>query len=182
MSIRSVTFACLFVALVGCSGSASPEKPASAAKNDSVSRQKFSDFEFGVPDGWTRENVGGGLLLMAPDIENNWQANLFLEIRDDPEGRTLELALADLATNLEARKEQFHEVSRKIVKHSGGFNMGILEYTWVEQGSALTELEIIIEAGSTKRFFVLASSASASWAKYQPMFQRFIESLKKTAA
>ena len=85
---------------------------------------------------------------MAPDIENNWQANLFLETREDAGGRTLEQALADLVPNLKDRKKQFREVRRKVEKHSGGFRIGTIEYTCADQGTALTEWEIVIEVDS----------------------------------
>jgi hypothetical protein len=175
-------FASFLAALVGCSTSTTPQKEAEVPKGDSVQRQKFGDFEYAIPNGWTREKVGDGQLLMAPDIENNWQANLFLEYRDDPEGRSLEKALADVVPNLKDRKKQFREAGRKVEKHAGGFQVGTLEYTCVDQGTALTEWEIVIDAGNKKRFFVLASSATASWAKYQTVFQKFVESLKKSGA
>jgi len=178
----SKIFASLLAGLVGRTSSISPEKSTDALKSDSVPRQKFGAFEFVLPNGWTKENASGGLLLMAPEIENNWQANLFLECRDDPEGRPMEQALADVVPNLKDRKKQFREVSRKVEKHLGGFQTAILEYTCADQGTALTEWEIVIDAGDKKRLFVLASSATASWAKYQPVFQRFVESLKKSGA
>ena len=172
-------FASLLAALVGCSSCTSPEK---AGEGDSVPRQKFGAFEFELPDRWTKEDAAGGLLLMAPEIENDWQANLFLEFRKDAGGRTLEQALADVVPNLKDRKKQFREVSRKVERHSGGFQVATLEYTCTDQGTALTEWEIVIEADGKRRLFVLASSASASWAKYQPVFQKFVGSLKKSGA
>lgn len=173
-------FASLLLALVGCSASSSPERAAGVPKVDSDQRQKFGAFEFVLPDGWTKETAAGGVLLMAPDIENNWQANLFLEFRHDPEERTVEQMLTEVVPNLKDRKKQFREVSRKAEKHPEGFQMATLEYTCVDQGTQLTEWEIVIEVESKKRLFVLASSASASWAKYQPVFQRFVGSLKKS--
>ena len=181
MPIRvAMIVASLLPALAGCTGSSSPEKPTNAPKKDSVVRQKFGDFEYALPNGWTKENAGGGQLLLAPDIENNWQANLFLQYRDDPDERSLEEAQADMVPNLKDRKKEFHEVSRKVEKHPGGFQIGTLEYTCADQGTPLTEWEIIIDAGDMKRLFVLASSATASWAKHKPMFQEFVESLKKS--
>ncbi len=165
-------------AFAGCSSSTSPEKATGVSTGASVPSQRFGSFEFLLPDRWTKESVSGGLLLMAPNIENNWQANLFLEFRHDSEGRTLAQTLADLAPNLKDRKKQFREVSRKVEKHSAGFQIGTLEYTCVDQGTVLTEWEIVIEAGNKQRLFVLASSASASWAEYHPVFLRFIRSLK----
>ena len=107
-------------------------------------------------------------------------AKVFLEFRDDSEGRTLAQSLADLVPTLKDRKKQFREVSRKVEKHLAGFQIGTLEYTCVDNGTALTEWEIVIEAGNKQRPFVLASSASASWAEYQPVFRRFIGSLEMT--
>src|SRR5262245_35840719 len=101
--------ASFLAALAGCSSSLSPEKAADVSKGGSPPSQKFGAFEFVLPDGWTRENACGGLLLMTPDIENNCQAKLLLEVRDDPEGRTLEQALADVVPSLKDRKKQFRE-------------------------------------------------------------------------
>jgi hypothetical protein len=170
--------ASLVVALVGCSSS--NDKAGEAPNGVSGSRQEFGAFEFVLPNGWTKENALGGLLLMAPDIENNWQANLFLEFRDDPDGRTVEQTLADVVPNLKDRKKLFREVSRKVEKHSGGFQIATLEFTCADEGAALTEWEIVIRADSKRQLFVLASSASASWARYRPVFQRFVGSLRKT--
>jgi len=169
-------------AIVGCSSSTTPQNTAGVPMGHSEQRQRFGGFEFTKPNGWTTEKAGGGQLLMAPDVENNWQANIFLEYRDDPEARSLEQALADVVPNLNERKKQFRELSRKVDKHAGGFQIGTLEYTCADQGTALIEWEIIIDAGNRKRLFVLASSATASWAKYQPVFQRFVESLKRSGA
>jgi hypothetical protein len=174
--------ASLLAGILGCSSSSSSQGAGDTPNPDSVPPEKLGAFEFVVPTGWTKENAGGGLLLMAPDIENNWQANLFLELREDADGRTLEQGLADLIPNLKNRNKQFHEVSRKVEKHSGGFQMGKIEYTCADQGTTLTEWEIIVEVDSRKRLFVLASSASGSWTKYQPVFQSFVGSLRESGA
>ena len=165
-SVKILAVASLFAALVGCSSSSSNDKVGEAPEDASASRQDFGPFEFVLPKGWTKENAAGGLLLMAPEIENNWQANLFLEFRDDPEERTVEQALADVVPNLRDRKKRFREVSRKAEMHPGGFQIATSEYTCADEGAALTEWEIVIRADTKKRLFVLASSASASWAKY----------------
>jgi hypothetical protein len=141
---------------------------------------KLGEVEFSVPDTWTKEVVGNGILLMAPNTENNWQANLFLEFREDSEGRTLEQGLADLVANLSRRKKQFREVSRKVETNANGLSIAHVTYTCVVQQTALTHWEIIAQIDSKKRFFVLASSASTSLENYQPVFERFISSLRRS--
>jgi len=74
------------------------------------------------------------------------------------------------------------EVSRKVETHPGGFRFAIIEYTCAAQETALTEWEIVVDADNEKLLFILASSATASWARYQPMFQRFIDSMRKNGA
>ncbi len=171
----------LAASLAGCSSSTTPEGADLSRKAESLSRQKFGGVEFVMPAGWTKESVGDGLLLTTPEIKNNWQANLFLEVREDAKSRPLEQALADLVPNLKERKESFREVSRKVENHSIGFRFGRIEYTCSEKGgTALTEWEIVIELDGKKRLFVLASSASAAWDKYQPLFQEFVASLRKS--
>jgi len=139
--------------------------------------QRFAGHEFAVPAGWTTEQTAGGLLLMATQVEDGWQANVFLEERVDREGRSLEQSLADLAPNLKARKPQFKEVSRKIDKLPGGIAYGLLEYSCTQQGTSLREWEVVAKLEGGKRLFILASSSSSRWDKYQPLLRSLLGSL-----
>lgn len=172
----------LAAALAGCSGPARPSGTRDVPTADAPAPQQFAGVAFVAPPGWSSERLEGGLLLLAPEIEAGWQANLFLELREDEEARSLEEGMADLVPNLEARKQHFQEISRRIERQPGGLRFGRIKYTCANQGTALTEWEVIIPLEGRKRLFVLASSASARWSRYQPAFQQFIESLRTGSA
>jgi hypothetical protein len=171
--------AALLAGLTGCSEQAIPSKVGHTQEPDAPPRQRFAGVELVVPSGWTSEQVGQGLLIMAPEIEAEWQANLLLEVRQDGEARSLEQALADLVPSLTARKQQFRESSRGVESSRSGLRYGRLQYTCAAQRTKLTEWEIVIELEENKRLFVLASSATAVWGKYKPVFHSFVESLRK---
>ena len=168
----------LLTGLIGCSTSTMPSDTVGKQDPDLTARSRFAGIEFEPPPGWTTEDIQGGLLLLASEIEGGWQANLFLEVRDDPDARSLEQAIDELVPNLRASKQGFREVSRTIETHPNGFRIARVEFTCVNQETAITEWEIVIELGQEKRLFVLASSASGLWGKYQPIFERFIKSLR----
>src|SRR5437879_4796109 len=153
------------LSLSGCSDNRQTQAPtAPQAKHipQTSVTQRFAGHEFTVPSGWTTEKASGGasgsLLLLAPQIEDNWQANVFLEARVDQEKRSLEQSLADLAPNLKVRKAQFTELSRKTGKLPGGIEYGLLEYSCTQQGTNLREWEVVVELAGGNRLFILASS------------------------
>ena len=177
-------------AVIGCGESGSVDKVSKSSQLETASPQqipsqssvtvaheRFGLFDFVVPHGWKKETLDSGMLLTAPDVEVNWQANIFLELRSDSHGRTLEEAMADLVPNLKANKGGFKEVSRQVWKHPEGFEIGVIQYTSNNEGTPLTEQEIIIDGKDNQRLFVLTSAASATWGKYQPIFDKFIASL-----
>lgn len=141
-------------------------------------RQLFEGMDFVPPAGWSRELVDAGLLFVAPEIEGNWQGNLFLEVREDSEGRSLEQSLADIVPNLRTAKQHFQEVSRQIESRPSGLRLGRIEYTCTYEGIGLTQWEVLVELDGKKRLFVLASSTTAHWDKYLPVFQSLIGSLR----
>ena len=140
---------------------------------------KFQGVEFAIPVDWTTENAQNGLLIMCPKAEAGWQANIFVECRTENEpSRSLEKGLADLATNLQTRKPHFEEINRKIAKTHDGLGYGTLQYSTEQDGTKLTESEIVFVLNDTKRLFILASSASAKLEKYTPIFNSLINSVQ----
>jgi hypothetical protein len=168
------------LSLSGCSDNTQTRAPASP-QTKSISQphiSRFAGLEFAVPPGWSRNEASGGLLLLAPQIEDNWQANIFLEARLDREMRSLEQAFIDLVPNLTARKTQFVELGRKTDRLPGGFECGILEYSCAQQGAALREWQVIVVLPGGKRLFILASSPASRWDKYRPLFKSMLDSFK----
>lgn len=147
----------------------SPTKPKAIYAMDEV--------RFELPSKWTAEDVQGGVLLLAPTIEADWQANMFLEIRGDLNQRPLEAALADYVSSLRNSKSGFRELQRSLGKTADGLQYALVEYECQSQGAALTQREIILPVNERKRLFILASSASSLWDKYRPIFDAFLGSL-----
>ena len=152
----------------------SATKPATTETNR---HRQFAGIDFILPPGWTAQGQSDGLLLLAPDVENDWQANVFLELLRDRERRNLEQALNDLVPNLKSRKNQFRESSREMRTLPSGLRCATLEYTQTYQGTALTDQETIIEFDGDARFFVYTSTATSLRAKYQPIFRSLVDSL-----
>jgi len=138
----------------------------------------MDDIQFELPRDWTAENIAGGLLALAPTIEAGWQANIFLECRRDPENRSLEVALADYISTLRDSKSQFRETRRSSQESAAGLRYAVVEYTCQNEDTSLTQWEIIVSLSGQKRLFILASSSSALWGKYQPVFEAFADSLE----
>jgi hypothetical protein len=175
-ALAAITVAATLV-FTCCSDRKQSQAPTSTSSQQPSNTQRFAGREFAVPPGWTTEQAAGGLLLMAPHPEGGWQANVFLESRQDQENRSLEQALADISPNLKARKQQFIELSRRIDKNPNGIQYGLLEYSCTDQGTGLREWEVVIELANSKRLFVLASSSASLWDKYQPLFKSLLDSL-----
>lgn len=176
----------IFCSLLGCVTAMIPgcSKPPPATPNKahaqapSKAMYRMDDIQFELPRDWNAENIAGGLLVLAPTIEAGWQANIFLETRRDPENRSLEVALADLITGLRNSKSKFRETQRSSQESAAGLRFAVVEYTCQDAVTSLTEWEIIISLSGQKRLFILASSSSALWEKYQPVFEAFADSLK----
>ncbi len=145
-----------------------------AAETVSVAGIKFS-----VPQGWSKEEVSGGVLLLAPDQENNWQANIFIELRVDREHRPLDKAISDLAPNIKSRKAKYAELNRGVRSLPNGISYGILEYSHDHQGTRLIDAEAIVENNGASRVMVLLSSEAGLIGKYKPVFLDFLGSMTK---
>ncbi|MCA9029946.1 MAG: hypothetical protein KDA69_21270 [Planctomycetaceae bacterium] len=141
----------------------------------------FSQLRYDVPYGWSGEVLdtedGAGILLLAPDIEANWQANIFVEVRVDLEHRKLADSLDDLVPNLRANKPDFRLISTDIFWNRNEVEIGRIEYSGDSEGTALTEWELVIPFDSEFKFFIMASAATECWPKYRHVFLKFAESV-----
>lgn len=170
MKLFQIAMAALFAWLLALS-SVHAQTTSPALRNAGIS--------FTAPTGWSVEDLAQerGVLLMAPNEEAGWQANIFLELRDDAETRSLDRALADLSVSLEGRKTKYKEL-RRSTKHSAkGLEFGLLEYSHEESGATLVEREAIFPLRGKSRLFVLTSTAKSVEGKYTPIFDTFLNSV-----
>ncbi len=137
-------------------------------------------YSFSYPQNWSVEHIAqmNGFLLMAPNQEENWQANMFFEIRVDRENRTIEKAVNDLIPNLRSRKSDFKLVRVSDITLQNGHIAKRIEYTHKKPGVALTEWEVLIPMSDNKLLFVIAATATQLKGRYQPSFMAVINSVE----
>jgi len=175
---------CLVALVAGCdkkdkSGTiASPGQTAGAA--DGTMSRTYKGATFAYPKDWVVEESTDpvGLYLRPPAKDEPWQTNVFLEVRPDPGDRPLTVALDDAATNVSSSKADFKFKSKTVLPHPAGFEYGRLEYTNTSSGVPLTQWELIVPMDKGNRLYLQASSATETWPKYEPEFQKVIDSIR----
>ncbi len=139
---------------------------------------QFNGLGFIPPAGWTSDDASGGLLVVNPKIERDWQAHLYFELREasGAEFKTLEEALGDLVEELTQKKEKFHLISKRVEKHDQGFSLARMEYTCVYEGTLLRESEILMDLEGAKRLYLMTSVADVMAEVYQAIFEKVVRS------
>ena len=134
---------------------------------------------FSAPANWSKENLEGGvLLLMAPNAEAGWQANVSFESRRDLDRRDLPQMLQALIPNIQRAKTNVEIVESGVRDHPAGFRYGFILYRHSNQGVALLDREIVIPLGRDGVLFVLTSTAQAVASKYEPIFASLVDSIR----
>jgi hypothetical protein len=179
---------CLICLVVGCdrkdkSGAAAPPGQTAGAAEGTTSRT-YKGVTFAYPKDWVVEESTDpvGLYVRPPARDEPWQTNLFLEVRPDPVDRPLAVALDDAATNVSTSKVDFQLKSKSVLTHPAGFQYGRLEYTNTSSGVPLTQWELIVPMDKGNRLYLQASSAMETWSKYEPDFQKVIDSIRLAKA
>ena len=167
--------AAILLALLGCNR---PDAIPLARQAAIPQMMQLEGVRFTPPPQWTAEDSEGGVLLLSPEAEDNQQANIFLQVRDDWDFHPLEDALARYSAELAKTKQQYSEVERKTIQHPSGIPLGLIEYTSRSSGSDLTTWEILVEVAGGKQLFIMACSTTATWGKYKPVFEQFVDSLQ----
>ena len=134
-------------------------------------------YDFDPPDGWEVGPESGGTLAICPTTEADWNANMFFDVGEDQEARSLAAAVDDLAASLLARKDQFELLGKEMRTHGSGFPYGVIRYRHRDGEVRHCDHEMIVPMKDGLVLFILASTAEAVAAKYDPIFDRVIESL-----
>ena len=134
---------------------------------------------FSPPQNWNVEDVDNlnVLLITAPDVEENWQANISLELRNDNEIRPLDKVLSVLSTNLAGYKKSFKELGRSVKTNGRGLTYGVIEYTHSQGESELLEREIVVPVKGPIYLFVMENTAKSLSNKYLAIFDKFTDSI-----
>lgn len=132
-----------------------------------------------IPAGWSTESSNGGTLFLCPDTEENWQANIFTELRAD-DNRPIEGSVATLIDNYRLQHRGFQLVD-KVIKKGGASPYATITFKHEEKGSglSLTDSATLIKTKGHRAVFVLTSCPSSLSKKYQPYFERTIKSVLK---
>lgn len=178
---RVATVLLAMTLLSGCSGQGGSD----AGDSQAIKVQAYADPTLGktidIPQGWSADRAKGGTLIVCPDIEGNWQANVFVEVRTDPEARPLEQAVDSLIENAPKRHQGFQLVD-KVLFQNGNHPYATVTYTKQEKatGLSLTNSEMVIKDAGNKYVFVLSSSASSVAKKYRPYFEVIQKSIQSS--
>lgn len=164
------------VALTGWAcGPSAPSQPKTY-----VDAKRGIRFEY--PGKWAveelrEENV---LLVSCPEEERNWQANVFIELRNGfNQAQTPEQRLAELIANLQQQKSNFALQSSRAFAHASGVPAGELIYTHTGGGGVpLTEKEIILWFSDGRALFATGSAVTGLWSKYDAPLGTVFDSLR----
>lgn len=138
----------------------------------------FERIGFVPPNEWDVESLGGSdRIFLAPEIEGDWQANIFVEVRRDDRSRSLADGLKDHIPNLQREHMDFVLHSSDASKNSHAVEFARIEYTNDSDGFMLRQWEMIFRLDGENRLFVQAASLDELWSKYEPVFQQFVDSL-----
>lgn len=143
---------------------------------------KFHTVKFEIPQGWETEYLDEmqGLLVLCPDFEGDWQANLFFELRKDEVFRDLPECVKELESNLKIQKTGFQLIAMDTHLHGTGFPYGMIEYNAASEGVRLHEQHLLVPLRVRDFLFVLFSSAESKWTQYRPVFEHVLGSLRIT--
>ncbi len=142
--------------------------------------QRFGDLQLAYPATWEVEILSdtNGLLLVDPQIENDWQASVSLELRRDEEGRSLDVAMADLCAAQREEHAGFHLRRQELREHASGNPFGLIEFDSLTDGMPLTQWLIVLATAGRERLFVTAASERTLWKKYEPVFDAVMSSIR----
>ncbi|TYA11932.1 hypothetical protein FRY98_14385 [Paenibacillus faecis] len=122
------------------------------------------------------ENV---LLIMAPDVEANWQTNVLIEIREQTEAALpLEEELDALLIDFPDYKEGFTFKSRDVITTTTGLTAGVLTYEH-DPEIGLFEKEYVIHGIDNKMLYATDSTVIALREKYASPVNRILDSIDK---
>ena len=142
--------------------------------------QRFGDLKLAYPAAWEVEILSdlNGLLLVDPQIENDWQASISLELRRDEQGRSLEVAMADLCKAQRKEQAGFHLRRKEVKEHAAGGPLGLIEFDSLVDGMPLTQLIAVLPTSDRVRLFVNATAEQSLWEKYEPVFDAVMSSIR----
>ena len=64
-------------------------------------------------------------------------------------------------------------------EHGSGHPFGLIEFDSVTDGMALTQWLAVLATSERDRLFVTAASERSLWAKYEPLFQAVMSSIRR---
>lgn len=177
--LKTLLFAVSLAAVVAC-GSPSNDVPMPLASDLSPTVEfKSPDglYSFRHPVGWSVEPLNNGVLLMAPDQEADWQANLYFEPGSDPEARSMADALNDYSASLQTAKADF-KLIRIDSLTTDTLSAGRIVYRHTDSGTPLIGWELIVPPpNGNNRLFITAATAESLQDKYLPVFEAVVKSV-----
>ena len=154
--------------------------PSTAPTAVELDVKRFNNVDIPYPKDWSARELSqlGGLLLICPTTESDWQANVFVELRASGLKRSLSDSLDVLEKELKERKHGFKLSDRRIADRDHDYEYGVIDYTCKDvTGLTLAEHQVVIPLPGGKQLLLLFSTAESAKEKYEPIFEQMLEAL-----
>jgi hypothetical protein len=173
-------------AIVATPVTANPVHPfriTESKKTPNIKTCTFDPISFDILSSWMVEYVPDleGTLIFCTDFQAAWQANLFVQYREDPNEQSLEQTLDTLVKELATQKETYAVNRNQVREHRNHFSFGIIEGTCNKDGILLVEWEIIIPCYANVMLRISTSSAYEDWNRNRNFFKGTLDSIRAGA-
>ncbi|MBN1674390.1 MAG: hypothetical protein JXR37_25305 [Kiritimatiellae bacterium] len=135
---------------------------------------------FSYPDGWELDEFvsAHGILLLCPDFNSDWQANVFFNVQRDSSDTPLEERLDEHEARLRAARTGFTLHQKQVATHPNGFTLGSLQFTHAHDAIPLSETFVLLRLRGRRNLIVTACTTEAARPQHQPLFDQIIRSLE----
>lgn len=157
--------------LLSCGGADSGPAPA-------VMRGDVAGVGFDCPTGWSiaADPDDDAVTLVTRRTIGKFGPILFLQVRRDPQARSVATILDDLARSA-AEEPKFELVRQETLTHPQGFDYGLVEYGRELSNVAVTERFVVVPLEDDKQLMIGALTRLPVWAQHAPVFDALVASL-----
>ena len=151
-----------------------------SVKKPNIKTCTFEPLSFDILSNWMVEYVPDleGTLIFCTDYKAEWQANMFVQYREDTLERGLEKMLDLIEQELIEQKENFSLNRKEVRPHPNNFTYGLIESTCNKDGILLIEWEILIPCYANTMLRISTSSAHEDWKQNRIYFKGMLDSVR----
>ncbi|MDX1565246.1 MAG: hypothetical protein R3236_07570 [Phycisphaeraceae bacterium] len=151
-----------------------------SVKKPNIKTCTFEPLSFDILSSWMVEYVPDleGTLIFCTDYKAEWQANMFVQYREDTLERGLKKMLDLIEQELAQQKENFSLNRKEVRPHPNNFTYGLIESTCNKDGILLIEWEILIPCYANTMLRISTSSAYEDWKQNRIYFKGMLDSVR----